>query len=1103
MDNDITELRIHHPQENIESEASETIVAQSDDASESSGEITTLTSENRYAHRFYAKRCENGEVYGEKSPKGPIVIENKEKWSFQATGSVLDHSQSYELGTLLSNSSGKLLRLKLLEQLRFPNDSKSNFHAKISIDFEIDDEDARFLNLHYIEFHNRIPTFDNPIEDFLLMSESNPQKTISVLHSDDLNGNGPSLKACVIDSYAISASGSHITTLSFTKQHAHLDLWDLSATNFDTPKTDSFQQITVPFATMSIRFKGEHSEICSHFVGITGSGTMISLCPYKNKNQLLPLHIFQYSSTNCNNRDPIKPLALMQTKIHPKLQGHFGYGAFHCMDIRNSTEENDRFVAFSGPSIQVFSINSGSLEFQHMISVRLDRKLDETLTFISNIRHHYFVWPGAVDELTFWDLKNGYQKSGINLPDQNPSRLEISLDLNFVMALVSRPEFAQVFVAHNTTQVGIHFPGRGMRILASYLTQGHIIVSTKSYLSDKINQQCLLKVLSLHEDMAEKFTLTVHQDYKLFCFPRSKDLIMGYNRGSMLNLIQHQNVIPVQFNDQSEHSCNLQRLQLNEVSLNTIHQQVFGTGLIAELAYGSYLTNSGYRDILQISVNFNQGPERSHIRLGPNSRVRKFSFIENPPQLLLFTLDGYQLWNLPQTASDNFELAISLLFMFFGKSDEKYFYTWFVTGAEVCMTCRRLNVDHIPYMKDGQSKPLRTSDKFFDGKGLFIPRSSECTLKAISEDPSYSPDVMTGAMQVYLSGSGKLEEAVIRHLKVFIKPDVKIATLILDSLCTNWSIENMDQLGTVMKKLLKHDTITWVPMKHMPKTLNPLATLLKHAETSSDTVDVIKIILDYCNHHAYADDDFDFLNPVFGCLNDLIKQYPDLAFQTLARMAYIESGNREYYLHNHVIAYPPSFKTLIMRQKPQIYELGKDTNPVFHYHPNVNKPDAQNRNTIGFQYWLIRFIFQCVFYTLVLSTTFMQVYNDNENVEKALLIAIIAFGTVFLYLEIGQAFYCYKIYKSHKYNILDLLAFGFPLIASVHQLLLTHGDSSEADTPFMWPMSFSVLIVFLHFLFELRIIKSVGKFITIIQQALIEIKISIIAYSTEYAEKSL
>ncbi|KAG0303070.1 hypothetical protein BGZ97_002052, partial [Linnemannia gamsii] len=409
-------------------------------------------------------------------------------------------------------------------------------------------------------------------------------------------------------------------------------------------------------------------------------------------------------------------------------------------------------------------------------------------------------------------------------------------------------------------------------------------------------------------------------------------------------------------------------------------------------------------------------------------------------------------------------------------------------------------------------------------------------------------DAMAGARQAYLSGHGEVTEAIIRHLKVFIKPSVTLATTCLYLLCKNWENDSLNQLGDVMKELLKKDRVTWAPIQQRSSYRNPLAKLLKRAKTAPDAVDTITVILDYCSHHAYAEKDLNFFDPVFHCQKDLMEQYPELAFQTLARMAYIESGGRSHFVRNHIIAYPPSFKRLFLRLKPPLYKLDKDANPVLQYHPNPNQPDPKNSfftkqlyqatfRSLWHYYiepssdairpigWLgaifeaikLRLLFktqiyvechdfsikdfdnpavhalvaykwfvQCVFYAFVLATAVMQVYGEGESVPEGMFIGTIALGAVFLYLELGQMIYSWV---KHKYNLLDLFAFSFPLAATVHQRVLIRGNDPRRVGDPMWPMSFSVLIVFLHLLFELRINKSVGKFITIIQQAIVEIKV--------------
>ncbi|KAG0314982.1 hypothetical protein BGZ97_008772, partial [Linnemannia gamsii] len=111
-------------------------------------------------------------------------------------------------------------------------------------------------------------------------------------------------------------------------------------------------------------------------------------------------------------------------------------------------------------------------------------------------------------------------------------------------------------------------------------------------------------------------------------------------------------------------------------------------------------------------------------------------------------------------------------------------------------------------------------------------------------------------------------------------------------------------------------------------------------------------------------------------------------------------------------------------------------------------------NTIGLQFWLLRFLAQFVYYILVLVGVFMQIYHyDNESAVNGIFIAIIVFSSVFLWLEFVQMIKG----EASVYNLIDLPAFAFPLAGSILQLVWS--DLSAQNTL----LSFSVLFIFLHF----------------------------------------
>ncbi|KAH7030124.1 hypothetical protein BKA57DRAFT_228090 [Linnemannia elongata] len=141
-------------------------------------------------------------------------------------------------------------------------------------------------------------------------------------------------------------------------------------------------------------------------------------------------------------------------------------------------------------------------------------------------------------------------------------------------------------------------------------------------------------------------------------------------------------------------------------------------------------------------------------------------------------------------------------------------------------------------------------------------------------------------------------------------------------------------------------------------------------------------------------------------------------------------------------------------------------------------------NTIGLQYWLLRFLAQCVYYVLVLVGVFFQINKyDNMATLNAIFISITAMTAIFMWLELFQLIEDKKRYFKSIYNLVDLLAFTFPMAGSILQLV--RSDPNTQNSLF----SFSVLFIFLHFLFELRVTRSVCKFVSIIIHAIASIRV--------------
>ncbi|KAG0030684.1 hypothetical protein BGZ82_007320 [Podila clonocystis] len=174
-------------------------------------------------------------------------------------------------------------------------------------------------------------------------------------------------------------------------------------------------------------------------------------------------------------------------------------------------------------------------------------------------------------------------------------------------------------------------------------------------------------------------------------------------------------------------------------------------------------------------------------------------------------------------------------------------------------------------------------------------------------------------------------------------------------------------------------------------------------------------------------------------------------------------------------------------------------------------------NTIGYMLWLARFSTQCAYYSLIVIAAFMQVYFKDPSVLRYVFVTIIVLAVWFLVQELRQFFQSVKEvhqirsskifskrqwyrrpyvprYLKSQYNVLDLLAFTFPLVASVIQL---YNINDNEPVRAGWLLSFSLIIVFLHMLAELRVTRVVCKYVTIVLRIFSEIQVFFAVFALE------
>ncbi|KAG0019050.1 hypothetical protein BGZ81_009949 [Podila clonocystis] len=345
----------------------------------------------------------------------------------------------------------------------------------------------------------------------------------------------------------------------------------------------------------------------------------------------------------------------------------------------------------------------------------------------------------------------------------------------------------------------------------------------------------------------------------------------------------------------------------------------------------------------------------------------------------------------------------------------------------------------------------------------------------------------------------------------------------------------------LFKDLLEFEMDNLPPWTYVGTSIqhNPLIAVTGVAFVALRHLTMAGHLIDYCVRQAKSKKDIGYMTLVFEALPFLVELQPDLALQAIRRSAYIPVGNseRDMIIRQAQVRPPTSFASWFgMSGEPH---LSTFTRPVFQtrnilpnswslpvvndedqefvsdvfvapydllwYHeeeegePGTKKPTTSLRtnwfkaffsvlglklrikrnnpvqcydlgeeffdnpaisalleyrwNTFASAYWRFRFICQCLYYLLVLTLTLLQVYYPTPLDLTRAYIPIVVFSVIFLWLEFQQFLRVKTQYFKSPYNIVDLIVYTLPL------------------------------------LFELRVIKSVCKTVTVIIKVVGQIKV--------------
>ncbi|KAF9584935.1 hypothetical protein BGW38_004611 [Lunasporangiospora selenospora] len=262
------------------------------------------------------------------------------------------------------------------------------------------------VQLCYIELSQEAPQPGS--YDCILPSSPLPRKSIGVWHFEDDHPLVQQVPA-YIKGYAISAIGSHVATLSSTGVKLHLDLWDLDLTT-SGPRVSYPFSPSIPMATASVTcVKEDHQNIC---VTLSWDGSQIVV--HGSDHATNPLfRLFTHYCTRETHRQHLRnrhpPVSLNPSTRciqHTAFRSFKGCAKFTSTSTSYDGGGSERFIFCIGMDLYVFS-TTGEWDMLHCISVLPESSPSDSGNMILTAARGVLVSQASPFQLYIWNIELG------------------------------------------------------------------------------------------------------------------------------------------------------------------------------------------------------------------------------------------------------------------------------------------------------------------------------------------------------------------------------------------------------------------------------------------------------------------------------------------------------------------------------------------------------------------------------------------------------------------------------------------------------------------------------------------------------------------------
>ncbi|KAF9115492.1 hypothetical protein BGX27_007621 [Mortierella sp. AM989] len=840
-------------------------------------------------------------------------------------------------------------RLKLHRQIEI----QSEGWIEISINSSF--ADLSNCELYYVDLESGpfvsegLVDLESALLDRILFGEGIPQQIISVGHASTILQNTIS-----IHSIGISSAGKHAVTLCFDGGFAIVEVWALEG-NGSEGSNVPLARITRPFARGTFRATfANHPDLRDICLSVSNSGQHVALHSNDSSHKGIPCHILK-----CNPHVTYNPastsLVLNELTLPRGLKRFFGHGTFHSYESKSSGGLKERYIICDGIHVSVYNF-AKDWTLESKIALGAESNPEAALGVMQSIRGQFIAWTGERGVVSIWDLESRSQISYIHVEGSN---LGASASLSKDGSLIAISVKGRISI-HETisgVKLGEYKGGLGEeKYFEVILEKDYFMLLDHNPPKDTDSDIVDRKIVRI-SDMSVVKTFPVHKDYMLESPSLLNYQALVYTQGSVANIMKIGSDVISAPETKPYDERSMIDISVENFSHSNSQEYTSSSGVVFSLVTSVSVIHGNWMTVLKITRKSNteasggDGVERSlEIPLGSSHALYSSIYMPKSSRLVIIIGRYLQIWKLLDGADSKHVAELELIWAFQVDDSKQRI-------VDICIR----QVSSAVADSDGTNFAMILRPPQWFRRLKELPRNSangnletiawpvsEIDTLSISEEYRVAHGIR-GAVDMYIDGNDDCRRSVVQYLKTLVRPSPKNTISCIVTLCHYWSPEDRTYFEQMMSELLPADQITWVPnatdsSKDMTISRygheDPLAFLLKMAETQPAAIGVAKVIMDYCVNHANSSKNLTFLSPIFGSMREVMTLFPEEALECLSRIAFIPAKQRSYIIDNHIIVHPPKFR--LQFWKPVQQQLCDTIDPIMQLHVTPTKPNASN-----------------------------------------------------------------------------------------------------------------------------------------------------------------